>query len=116
MNFPCLGRVIRCRSWTSCRWAEIIAVNLDHYRLNADYKHGLHFTALPTAWLSGFDTEKTFKIGSGTAWVRVLRGDESFRGPGFFKIRDRRDADPAEWLPGLNAGLAGATSAVQRQP
>jgi hypothetical protein len=25
--------------------ADIIAVNLDHYRLNADYKHGLHFTA-----------------------------------------------------------------------
>ena len=35
--------------------ADIIAVNLDHYRLNADYKHGLHFTALPTAWVSGFD-------------------------------------------------------------
>ncbi len=35
--------------------ADIIAVNLDHYRLNADYKHGMHFTALPTAWVSGFD-------------------------------------------------------------
>src|SRR5262249_17863650 len=34
---------------------DIITVNLDHYRLNADYKHGLHFTALPTAWVSGFD-------------------------------------------------------------
>ena len=38
--------------------ADIIAVNLDHYRLNADYKHGLHFTALPTAWVSGFDKDR----------------------------------------------------------
>ena len=35
--------------------ADIIAANLDHYRLDADYKHGLHFAALPTAWVSGFD-------------------------------------------------------------
>jgi len=32
--------------------SDIIAVNLDHYRSDADYKHGLHFTALPTAWVS----------------------------------------------------------------
>ena len=49
--------------------ADIIAVNLDHYRLDADYKHGLHFTALPTAWVSGFDKTATLRIGSSTAWV-----------------------------------------------
>jgi hypothetical protein len=49
--------------------ADIIAVNLDHYRLNADYKHGLHFTALPTAYLSGFDKKGSFPIGSSAAWV-----------------------------------------------
>ena len=27
----------------------------DHYRLDADYKHGVHFTALPTAWVAGFE-------------------------------------------------------------
>ncbi len=50
---------------------DIIAVNLDHFRLNADYKHGVHFTALPTAWVSGFDVEgaANLKIGSSTAWV-----------------------------------------------
>ena len=56
--------------------ADIIAVNLDHYRLNADYKHGLHFTALPTAWVSGFDTETDFQdwfehgVGDGMCRVR----------------------------------------------
>jgi hypothetical protein len=34
---------------------EIIAVNLDHYRLDADFKHGLHFTALSAARVSGLD-------------------------------------------------------------
>ena len=48
---------------------DIIVVNLDHYRLNADYKHGLHFTALPTAWVSGFDKTSSLRIGSSSAWV-----------------------------------------------
>jgi hypothetical protein len=49
--------------------ADVIAVNLDHYRLDADFKHGMHFTALPTAWVSGFDKEETLRIGSSTAWT-----------------------------------------------
>ena len=48
---------------------DIITVNLDHYRLDADYKHGVHYTALPTAWVSGFDKAACLKIGSSTAWV-----------------------------------------------
>jgi hypothetical protein len=48
---------------------DVIAVNLDHYRLDADYKHGLHFTALPTAWVSGFHKDAQLRIGSSTAWV-----------------------------------------------
>ena len=34
---------------------DLMFLNLDHYRLDADFKHGLHFTALPTAWVAGFD-------------------------------------------------------------
>jgi hypothetical protein len=54
--------------------ADVIAINLDHYRLNADYKHGLHFTALPTAWVSGFDKTSNLRIGSSTAWVSETPG------------------------------------------
>src|SRR5437879_9135325 len=54
--------------------ADIIAVNLDHYWLDADYKHGLHFTALPTAWVSGFDKSATLRIGSSTALVSETPG------------------------------------------
>ena len=48
---------------------DLICLNLDHYRLDADYKHGLHYTALPTAWVSGFERSSSLKIGSSTAWV-----------------------------------------------
>ncbi len=54
--------------------ADIITVNLDHYRLDADYKHGVHFTALPTAWVSGFDKTSSLRIGSSTAWVTETAG------------------------------------------
>ncbi|HVV70382.1 MAG TPA: DUF4055 domain-containing protein, partial [Verrucomicrobiae bacterium] len=54
--------------------ADIIAANLDHYRLDADYKHGLHFAALPTAWVTGFDKAAPLRIGSSTAWVSEIPG------------------------------------------
>jgi len=54
--------------------ADIIAANLDHYRLDADYKHGLHFTALPTAWVSGFEKDATLRIGSSSAWMGEVAG------------------------------------------
>jgi hypothetical protein len=53
---------------------DLIAVNLAHYRLDAEYKHGLHFTALPTAWVSGFEKTATLRIGSSTAWVSETPG------------------------------------------
>ena len=62
---------------------DIIAVNLDHYRLDADFKHGLHFTALPTAWVSGFD-----KGASAADWVELRLGE--------------RDAGCDCWFPGVH--------------
>jgi hypothetical protein len=48
---------------------DIVSANLHHYRLNTDYKHGMHFTALPTAFVTGFDKNAQLRIGSTTAWV-----------------------------------------------
>ena len=77
--------------------ADIIAVNLDHYRLNADYKHGLHFTALPTAWVSGFDKSSTLRIGSSTAWVAETPGATAgfleFTGQGLSTFERAMDRD-----------------------
>lgn len=49
---------------------DLAVVNLSHYRNTADMEHGLHFTGLPTAVISGVDSvDDTYRIGSTTAWV-----------------------------------------------
>lgn len=77
--------------------ADIIAVNLDHYRLDADYKHGLHFTALPTAWVSGFDKTSELRIGSSTAWVAeapgAVAGFLEFKGHGLSTFENAQNRD-----------------------
>jgi hypothetical protein len=76
---------------------DLITMNLDHYRLNADYKHGLHFTALPTAWVSGFDKASTLRIGSSTAWVSDTPGATAgfleFTGQGLTTFERAMDRD-----------------------
>ncbi|MBI1178771.1 DUF4055 domain-containing protein [bacterium] len=77
--------------------ADIIAVNLDHYRLDADYKHGVHFTALPTAWVSGFDKSASLRIGASTAWVTDTPGATAgfleFTGQGLTTFERAMDRD-----------------------
>lgn len=50
---------------------DLVDANIAHYQVNADYRHGLHFTGLPTAVVSGYTGEpgETLTIGSTTAWV-----------------------------------------------
>jgi hypothetical protein len=54
--------------------ADIIAINLDHYRLNADYKHG--FILLLCLPHGSADLTKLLqlRIGSSTAWVAETPG------------------------------------------
>ena len=76
---------------------DIIAKNLDHYRLDADYKHGMHYTALPTAWVSGFDKNSSLRIGSSTAWVAETPGATAgyleFHGQGLATFERAMDRD-----------------------
>jgi hypothetical protein len=51
---------------------DLVDLNLDHYRMSADHKHGLHFTGLPTAWVAGYspdDKAEKLYVGSATAWT-----------------------------------------------
>jgi hypothetical protein len=77
--------------------ADVIAVNLDHYRLNADYKHGLHFSALPTAWVVGFEKTDSLRIGSSTAWMSdspdAKAGFLEFTGQGLTTFERAMDRD-----------------------
>jgi len=74
---------------------DIVAANLDHYRLNTDYKHGMHFTALPTAFVTGFDKNPTLRIGSTTAWVTETLGATAgyleFKGDGLMTFERALD-------------------------
>src|SRR5262249_12555 len=74
---------------------DIVAANLDHYRLNADYRHGMHFTALPTAYVAGFDKNSQLRIGSTTAWVTDTLGATAgyleFRGDGLMTFERALD-------------------------
>jgi len=93
---------------------DLIAVNLDHYRLDADLKHGLHFTALPTAWVSGFDKGSALRIGASTAWVSEVPGATAgfleFNGEGLGAIERALDRDER-----LMAALGGRLLEVQRR-
>ena len=51
---------------------DLVNSNLALYQINSDYRHGLHFTGLPTAVVSGYVPEKAGEklyIGSASAWV-----------------------------------------------
>lgn len=48
---------------------EIVDINLSHYRTSADLEHGRHFTALPTAVVTGASSSSELYVGSPTAWV-----------------------------------------------
>ena len=60
---------------------------IGHYQLSADLRHALHYTALPTPWISGRGTGdgEPLRIGSMTAWdlpQGAAVGMLEFTGPG----------------------------------
>ena len=77
--------------------ADVICINLDHYRLDADHKHGIHYTALPTAWVSGFPKDVELRIGSSTAWHTEIPGATAgyleFMGHGLSTFEKALDRD-----------------------
>lgn len=52
---------------------DLVDLNLDHYRMSADHKHGLHFTGLPTGVITGYRPEnENEKLYVGAAHFLVL--------------------------------------------
>lgn len=51
---------------------DLVDLNLDHYRVAADYENGCHMTALPTPYIAGYirpEGQASMYIGSTAAWV-----------------------------------------------
>ena len=92
--------------------ADIIAANLDHYRLDADYKHGLHFTALPTAWVSGFDKAAPLRIGSSSAWVSEVPGASA----GFLEFSGRGLSHLERAIDKVERRMATSVAAIIKLP
>jgi hypothetical protein len=74
---------------------DLVDANIAHYQVNADYRHGLHFTALPTPVISGYAPETSgekFYIGSLSAWVfpdpNARASYLEFQGAGLSELRE----------------------------
>lgn len=80
---------------------DLVILNLSHYRNSADLEHGLHITAIPQAWLSGFDFENgTILSVGGGAWVSKTPGASvgylEFEGTGLGAISERMEVKRRE--------------------
>jgi hypothetical protein len=59
-------------------------VNLSHYRSTADYEHGLHFTGLPTPYVTGHTFEPGQKFALGSTEVKAFPNEAAK--PGFMEF------------------------------
>lgn len=88
---------------------DVATVNLHHYRISADYNHALHFTALPTPYITGYKQKKDDKggmispslnIGSTTAWLleneNAKVGFLEFEGGGLSALVEAMQEDKAD--------------------
>jgi hypothetical protein len=75
---------------------DLVSLNLEHYATSADFKHGLHFAGLPTAWVAGFDKNTVLRVGGSTAWVsedpQARAGYLEFTGQGLNPIANYLEA------------------------
>lgn len=73
---------------------DLVDANLAHYRNSADYEHGLHFTGLPTPYVSGVQLAEgqALALGSTSAWVfpdpAASAGFLEFKGEGLKAVRE----------------------------
>lgn len=73
---------------------DLINANVAVYQINADYRHGLHWTGLPTLFLAGLDQDpdKSYYIGSAKA-ITATHPDAKasfieFTGQGLTELRE----------------------------
>jgi Domain of unknown function (DUF4055) len=96
---------------------DMVDVNLSHFRNSADLEHGMHFTALPTPWVSGAppaapgQAQPELRIGSATAWLlpdpQSRAGYLEFAGAGLGSIREAM-AEKVQTMATLGAQLIAA--------
>lgn len=73
---------------------DLVDVNLSHFKTSADLEWGAHLTAMPTPWVTGWDSKgKRLGIGSGIAWTfadqYVKVGMNEYKGEGLGSLERR---------------------------
>ena len=92
---------------------DLANVNLSHYRTTADYEHGLHFTGLPTPYVSGHTFEKNEKFPLGSTAVQAFASPSArlqfleFAGAGLASLSKRLEEKEA-MMAALGARMLGA--------
>ena len=93
---------------------DLANVNLSHYRTSADLEHGLHFTALPTAWFAGFEFNGEVHIGSTVAYSttneQAKAGFLEFSGSGLSALKEAM-ADKEKQMASLGSRMLEAQKA-----
>ncbi len=71
---------------------DLVSLVLSHFANAADLEHGLHYTSLPTPWVSGLaDPKQKLRIGPSVCWVLEKDGKAGmveFSGAGLGAIRE----------------------------
>ena len=77
---------------------DLVDANLALFQINSDYRHGLHFTGLPTPYVTGYTMQEAgekFYVGSMSAWVfpqaETKVGFLEFTGEGLGSLAKARD-------------------------
>jgi hypothetical protein len=86
----------------------LVNVSLSHYRSSADLEHGLHFTALPTLWITGIKSSEPIEVGGGAVITlsdpAAKVGYAEFSGAGLKSIEERMSAKEAQ-MAALGAAI-----------
>jgi hypothetical protein len=89
----------------------MVNLALSHYRLSADYAHGLHWTGLPTFYVAGATDDNPVHIGAATALLlkdaNAKVGYAEFKGDGLGSL-ERAIAATENRMAVLGAAILGA--------
>ena len=89
----------------------MVNLALAHYRLGADLAHGLHWTGLPTFYVTGLDTQEPIRLGSASALIlkdpHSKAGFAEFKGDGLQSL-ERAIAVKEQQMAALGAATIGS--------
>lgn len=94
---------------------DLADINVSHYQAYADYRHGLHYTGLPTPWMTGVTDEEESAngvIGPNAYWS-AQNADAKF---GYLEFEGKGLDQLAEELDNLKTDMANFGAKLLKEP